>query len=109
MIGKLIKINRCKLFIQIVELGFPTHVTNCIGDCSRVDLRGYHEIIFPVGFDLMNDAGSEFLVFVERSLGGFLEKYSPVDEIELVFVVLDDFVEVLRSCGFFDDHGESDF
>lgn len=108
MVGKFIKINGSKLLIQIMEFGFSAHVTNGIGDGPRVDFGGFHEIIFPVGFDLMDDAGDEFLVFVERSLGGFLEEYGSVDEVELLFVVLDDSAEFLRIGGLFDEHGESD-
>jgi hypothetical protein len=88
---------------------FPAHVTNSIGDRPRVNLRKYHKIIFPVRFNFIDDALDKFLVFIKGFLSGFLKQQSSVDQIQSLPVVLNYFVEVLRSFSLFNYKRQANF
>lgn len=57
----------------MVQFGFAAHVANGVGDGAGIGLRGSCVVILPMGLDLFDDSEGKVGVFVEGTLGGFLE------------------------------------
>jgi hypothetical protein len=87
----------------MVEFGFAAHVADGVCDGAGVDFGGDWVIMIPIGLDEVDDGGDEVVVFVEGVFGGFLEEDCAVDEVEVVFVVGDYFVQLLRCLGVLDE------
>ena len=68
-----IEIDDCEMLVEVVQFGFTAHVADGVGDGAGVGLRGCCVVILPMGFDLVDDGEGKVGVFVEGTLGGFLE------------------------------------
>lgn len=80
--GKGVKVNRCKIIVQIMSFVFPAHVANSVSDGSGIIRRWFGVVIFPFIFNLIDYVLNKLIIQVKRSLGDFLQQDSAVNEVE---------------------------